>query len=435
MTAARTPRRAYVLGGGIAGITAALRLRARGSEVTLCEAHRWLGGRVFSVFDARLGGLRDNGPHVMLGCYDAFRALLRELGTEHLFARAPALAVAYADARGRAAALRLPRLPVPLAMPWALLRLSSLSIGERLRALLGLCGVVLGASRDATLEDWLRRYRQHGGPRAFFWDPLCLAIMNAEPACVSARLFVATMRRAFCGSAGRGAVWLPDAPWSEIIGTPALRTLRARGVTVALGARVRALVVAQDRVRALDLGDTATMPLGADDVVVSALPWHRLAACLPPAHALPVASQSGGRPIASVYFALESDPPLPESPLVILVGGAPFHFLVRRPSEPKRRFALLAGGTTAVAALTAEQLAHAACAQLRRHFPGLQVAPEQVRAVKEAQATLLADPQTHAQRPPLGPHPSLRNLYLVGDWCATGLPSTMEGAAQSARWL
>lgn len=428
--------RSFVLGGGVGGIAAALELAARGHRVVLFEHHRALGGRVSSRRDDKLGIVRDNGPHVMLGCYDAFRALLGELGTLEAFVAAPALGVAYADARGNRAELRLSALPVPLAMPWAVLRLSAMTFGERLRALWGLLGNLVGAPADASLEQWLVRWRQHGGPRRFLWDPLCLAVMNAAPTRVSARLFLQTMRRAFTGRAARGAIWIPDRPWAEIVGEPALRVLEARGVDVRLGCRVRALATAGARVTAIELDvadeQSSSEVVAADALVVSTLPWHRLATCL--AHDDPVVMRArafAGAPIVSVYFALDADPPLPAAPLVALVDGAPFHFLVRRPSEPKRHFALLAGGADVLDGVGVDAILAQACAQLARHFPGVRARPDQARVVKEAQATLLVDARAHAQRPACGAHPAFANLILAGDWCATDLPSTMEGAALS----
>src|SRR5690606_31466275 len=273
-------RRAFVLGGGVAGIAAALALRARGFAVELLGALAWRGGRGFSRLDERLGSASDNGPHVMLGCYDAFRRLLRELGAEAHFVRAPALAVAYADGAGRRSALRLRPWPVPCAMPLALLGRRDLPLAARLRALWGMLGVLAGAGEGAALADWLRRWRQHGAPRDLLWQPLCLAVMNCEPEAASARVFLRTMRRAFTGSAARGAIWLPDAPWGEIVGEPARRVLAERGVRVRHGARVRALRVAGGRVAAVVGEGFAPIDVGERDVVVTTLPWQRLAACL-----------------------------------------------------------------------------------------------------------------------------------------------------------
>lgn len=424
--------RAFVLGGGVAGIAAAVGLADQGAAVTLLEQHSWLGGRAFARLDARLGCVRDNGPHVVLGCYDEFRRLLRALGTEGGFVAADTLRVAYADAAGGRAELRLPALPVALAMPLGVLRLRAMTLGERLRTLLGLLGSVVDRSRHIDLERWLRRWRQHGGPRKYLWQPLCLAVMNATPSQVSARLFLATLRRLGAGGAARGAIWLPDRPWNEILGEPALARLRAHGADVQLGARVTRLSVVGTRVAAIEVAGREPIAVGAGDLVVATLPWHRLAGCLPaddPTAA--AATRLRASPIVTVHFALDADPPLPDAALVALVDGEPFHFLLRRPSEPKRRFAVLAGGADTLEGASAETIVALACAQLRRHFPGLGADPTRARVVKEARATFVGSPGADASRPACGRHPVLTNLLLAGDWCATGLPSTLESAAAS----
>ncbi|MFO1076215.1 MAG: FAD-dependent oxidoreductase [Planctomycetota bacterium] len=150
-------RRAFVLGGGVAGLTAAFGLADRGFAVTLCESRGWLGGRAFSSIDRATGLVLDNGPHVMLGCYRAMRALLRRFGTEGMFQQDRALAMAYRWPGGRVARLGLSRLPVPLAMPFALLRLA-VPFGAKVRAAWGLANVLLGARGDATLARRLRAW-------------------------------------------------------------------------------------------------------------------------------------------------------------------------------------------------------------------------------------------------------------------------------------
>ncbi|MEO6594744.1 MAG: FAD-dependent oxidoreductase, partial [Planctomycetota bacterium] len=217
--AAGAPRCAFVLGGGIAGIAAALGLRDRGLEVTLLESRAWLGGRAFSSLDRTVGRRLDNGPHVMLGCYREMRALLARLGTESHFEQGRCLAMAYRRVGGKLERLQLSRLPVPLSMPFALLRLG-LPLGARCRALRGLVSVLRGAPPHWSLHEWLQRRGQIGEPDAFLWRPLCRAIMNAEPDEVAAADFVATLREAFLGSAAAAAFWLPRHSWSEVLGEP-----------------------------------------------------------------------------------------------------------------------------------------------------------------------------------------------------------------------
>ncbi|MFN9947081.1 MAG: FAD-dependent oxidoreductase, partial [Planctomycetota bacterium] len=246
---------AYVLGGGVAGLTAAFGLADRGFRTTLLESRGWLGGRAFSSFDKAAERHLDNGPHAMLGCYRATRALLRRLGTEALFQQDRALAMAYRAPGGRTLCLRLSRLPVPLALPLALCTFG-MPWGARLRALWGMAMSLLPTPKDRTLAAWLARHRQTGAPDAHLWRPLCRAIMNVEPEQCAAADFLATLREAFTGSAARAAFWLPTRPWGEVFGDPAPQALAAAGVAVRCGARVQALELAAGA----GLAATATAP-------------------------------------------------------------------------------------------------------------------------------------------------------------------------------
>lgn len=422
--------RAYVLGGGVAGLLAAFLLRERGREVTLLESRGWLGGRAFSFSDRESGDLLDNGPHVMMGCYRAMRGLLQRLGATGDFHAEPTLRIAYRLPDGGTARLQLWRAPVPVAMPFALLRLP-LGSGGRVRALRGLISALREPPADWTLARWLQARGQHGGPQDFLWLPLCRAVMNAEPEGVSAALFLATMREAFGGSGSAAAIWIPRRPWSEILDQRARTALPAAGITLQLGARVAALQVDEGRIASLELGDGQRLLLSGDDLVVSALPWHALAKLLP----LPAAGLQGS-PIVSAHFALAAEvAPLPDDgPLVALVQGTPFHFLSRTPGRDRRRFALLAGGSRELDGMPVTAIESEARQQLQRHYRGFD--PDcvaTVRISKEASATFLATPGSLALRPEpgrLAGGPD--NLLVCGDWTASGLPSTLEGACRSA---
>ncbi|MBX3462738.1 MAG: FAD-dependent oxidoreductase [Planctomycetes bacterium] len=429
-------RRAFVLGGGLAGIAAAFGLRDRGFAVTVLESRRWLGGRAFSSPDPATGWTLDNGPHVMLGCYRATRALLRRLGSEHAFQQDRRLAMVSRDAAGRRARLSLSGLPVPLAMPLALVRLP-LPWRARLRALWGMAATLGGAPAHWTLADWFRRRGQVGLPDAWLWRPLCRAIMNVEPELASAADFLATLREAFAGRATTAAFWVPKRPWGEILGEPARRALAAAGVEVRLGARVAALPVSGGRVAAIGLADGERLAVGADDLVVSALPWF-VAGNLVPGIASAEDPRAGlaSSPIVSVFVETPPGaPPLPDDgPVVALVDGDPFHFVLRTPGAEARRFALLSGGGRVFDGMPVAAIGELACAQLPRHYPGFAVGPgARVRVRKEQHATFVAAPGGGARRPPPGRLPGgPANLRICGDWTATGLPATLEGAARSA---
>ncbi len=427
-----TRRHAFVLGGGVAGLAAAFGLAERGLPVTLLESRGWLGGRAFSSIDRTTGWRLDNGPHAMLGCYRAMRGLLQRLGTEGEFQQDQKLVMAYRTTDGRLERLRLSRLPVPLAMPFALLRLG-MRPGARCRALRGIAGVVRGAPAPWTLDEWLRRRGQQGEPEAFLWRPLCRAIMNVEPAEASAADYLATLREAFLGRASSAAFWLPRRPWGAILGDAAPGALAAAGVVVRTGSRVVALHAPSTRIEAIELTDGERLAVGTDDLVVSAMPWFALRSLVPAAAATFGALRSA--PTVSAFFETAANAPaLPDDgPVTALVDGDPFHFLLRTPGADVRRFALLSGGHRGFDGMTVDAIAAQARSQLARHYRGVSLEGATVAIRKEQHATFVAAPGSRALRPAPGPLAGgPENLLVCGDWTATGLPATLEGAARSA---
>jgi hydroxysqualene dehydroxylase len=425
---------AFVLGAGVAGLVAAFGLRERGYRVRLLESRSWLGGRAFSSDDEVIADRLDNGPHVMLGCYRALRALLRRLGTEDGFQQDPALTLAYRRPHGAVARLSLSRLPVPLAMPWALGRLD-LSWRDRWRSLRGMLAVLRSTPANATLGDWLDARGQRGAPDAHLWRPLCRAVMNCEPEEASAVAFLSTLREAFLGRASSAAFWLPKRPWQALIGDPAAVALVAAGVEVLCGARVDAFTMTNGIITRIVLANGEPLVVEPTDLVVSALPWFALAPLLP---SLPAALAFGAlrpAPIVSAYVRIADDraPLADDGPVVALVDGAPFHFVLRRPGDDPRRFALLSGGDRSFDGQTVATIAERTQQQLLHYFPDAQLDGAIVRIRKEYKATFVAAPGADPLRPPPGRlTDGPRNLLVCGDWTATGFPATLEGAARSA---
>jgi hydroxysqualene dehydroxylase len=427
------PRRAYVLGGGVAGLAAAFGLADRGYATSLLESRKQCGGRAFSSSDRKLDRPLDNGCHVMLGCYRGMRSLLRRLGQEDGFQKDRSLEMVYRFVGDRRAKLKLLKLPVPLAMPLAMMRLE-ISLGARLRALRGMACVLFGAPRDETFAGWLARRGQQGEPDEVMWRPLCRAVMNVEPEDASASEFLATLREAFMGRAGSAAFWVPNRTWSSLLGGPAPAALESAGVQLRTGARVTSLRVVEGRVAAIMMSDEV-VEVGRDDLVISAMPWFALGRVLKSNHelGLPLLRSS---PIVTAYFDMDSEGPGDDGLVVALVNGSPFHFLLREPGAPVGQFALLSGGDRSFDGKSVAEIQAIAKEQLQRFYPGVSASGARVSIRKEQHATFVADTASIDARPVPGVLPNgPENLLVCGDWTATGLPSTLEGAVRSSEQL
>lgn len=427
-----------ILGGGAAGLAAAVGHMERGHRVTLVEARRHLGGRAWSFRDRITGCEVDNGPHVLLGCYRAFRHLLRALGTEHAFYRQPRLELSWLYPGGRLLQLTPPRLPAPLHLIGGLLSLEGLEVAERWELLLsGLAPFLRLPPPRMTLGEWFSAAGHDGAARQLLFEPLCRAVMNDEPGRTEAALFFRTLREAFRGGCARSAMWIPTEPWRRILDEPAQEILGRQGARLLLGKRVSRLEL-REPAPAVHLADGTV--LHGHSRVVCALPWAQAAALDPDRRFVARARQMDAAPLVSVHVTLPAGSVPFAAPIAAFVSGSPFHFLCRRPDPGGRALSaipacVMAGGAFALDAKPARMIVELALDQLGRYLgrrePWPEATTESALVVREARATVTVRPQAELLRPPAGPT-AVPGLWLAGDWTDTGLPSTLEGAARSA---
>jgi squalene-associated FAD-dependent desaturase len=415
-----------VIGGGVAGIVAALDCAGAGAEVTLVEVRPRLGGAAYSVRRDELW--IDNGQHVFLRCCEAYRALLERLASTSLIELQPRLDIPVL-APGRPL-VRLTRSDAraPLHLAGALLRYSHLSVRERLSA--GRAALALGRQAfddSRTLGAWLTQHGQSPRAIARLWDLIALPTLNLPAAEASLGLGAFVFQQGLLADAAAGDIGLHRAPLQQIIGEPAARALAAAGVKVHL--RWPAQRVTSLGGRFAVVGTSSW--LAADRVVV-AVPHNRAAALLPP-EALRGATWPGAlgsSPIVNLHlvydrhvfdhrFAAGVDTPVqylfdrtpPAWPsgqyIAVSLSGAEAEMRMSTASLRER-----------FAAAVAELLPDAASARL-----------ESFTVTKEHAATFRATPGTAALRPAAAT--AVPGLVLAGAWTATGWPATLEGAALS----
>jgi squalene-associated FAD-dependent desaturase len=422
-----------VVGGGLAGITAALDCAAAGASVTLVEVRRRLGGAAYSF--AREGLRMDNGQHVFLRCCGAYRALLARLGSEHLTAVQPRLDIPVLKPGHPPARLRRGSLPAPAHLAGALARYPHLTLAQRAgaaRAALGLMRLDPDdASLDAsTLGEWLAGHGQDSSAVAALWDLIALPALNLPAAEVSLALATFVFRTGLLSRNDAGDIGFHRGTLSEVIGEPALRALREAGVQVRMGWRAEGLVESADGQLEVHGGGDG---LSAEAVVV-ALPHARAATLLEPLLGEPARglARLGSSPIVNLHvlydravcewpFAAGVDTPVQYVFDRTRAAGAPAgcQYLAVSLSGAEREMGM------SVDALRERYLP--ALGELLPRARGARV--ESFLVTREHAATFRAAPGSAALR--LGPRTAVPGLLLAGAWTATGWPATLEGAVLS----
>ena len=425
-----TAPRAVVVGGGWAGLAAAVELARRGHAPTLLESAPRLGGRARTV-DAPFGPV-DNGQHLLIGAYRDFLGLLATLGVpeERAVARRN-LTLRMSDLAGADdTVLAVPSLPAPLHLAKALGTARGLGLGERLAAVRFTAWL---QKREFDIDDTplgplLAARGQPARVTRALWEPLCLATLNTPLALASARLFARVLQRTFTGHRSHCDLLLPRAPLGALLPEPAAAFLAAHGGEVRLGCRARGLRLHDGRVAGVVLDDGGEVPA---DHVVLALPPHAVAAVLADQPALADVRARAGRldhqPICTVYLHYPEAVAI-DGGLRGVLGGTTQWLVDRRDAGSPGLVAAVVSADGPHMALDRDALAGRVAAEAARIFPHWP-APRTSLVIREKRATFASSAGVEALRP--GCTTPVPGCWLAGDWTATGLPATLEGAVAS----
>jgi squalene-associated FAD-dependent desaturase len=426
-------RHVAVVGGGVAGITAALDCAEAGAQVTLLEVRRRLGGAAYSV--TREGIEMDNGQHVFLrGCH-AYRGLLARLGSERLVSIQPRLEIPVLAPGAAPFRLRRAPLPAPLHLAPALARYPHLSRAQRVSAARAALALMRLRAPEAeldrsTLGEWLARHGQDAHAIAALWDLIALPTLNLPAAQASLALGLFVFRRGLLTSAADGDIGFHVGTLAQIIGRPAQDALARAGVEMRLGFGVESLARAQ---QAFDVHGRGGESLAADAVIV-AVPHTRAAGLLEPLLGAGAGRlrELGASPIVNLHVVY--DRTVCEQPFAAGVD-TPVQYLFDRTRAAgvpagSQYLAVSLSGAEREMALGVQELRERYLPALERLLPGARGARvEQFLVTREHAATFRAAPGSAALRPHA--RTSLPGLLLAGAWTATGWPATLEGAVLS----
>ena len=403
----------HVIGAGMAGLSCAVELVKARQRVVLWEAAAQAGGRCRSFHDATLDRTIDNGNHLILGANPAVFGYLETIGARDGLVGQERAAFPFVDLRsGERWTVR----PNAGPLPWWITVPGRRVPGSRVRHYLA--GLALARARDG--DTAAERLGGTGPLLERLWEPLTVAVLNASVEEASARLLWPVVRLTFGkGEAACRAYLTRDGLGPNLV-EPGVRYVERGGGRLLYNRRLRAIEHDGRAVTALDFAGDGEAAFAPGDVAVLAVTPQVCTQLLPE-----VPAPLETRPIVNAHFRLDQPVPMPGGSAILGVVGGTAQWIFARGDIAS----VTVSAAGALAERPAPEIAEMLWADVSQALDYRPAAMPAVRIVKEKRATFAQIPSALPLRPPA--ETRLRNLFLAGDWTATGLPATIEGAARS----
>lgn len=427
-----------VIGGGVAGLSASVKLIKSGANVLLIEKNNHLGGRTYSFCDKRTKTIVDNGQHLLIGAYKNTYKYLELIGTQNLLSINDRNGFVFLEDGFKSTKFVIPDIPGPLKLIAALLKMKQLSLKDKLgiiklgAAIKNWDGNFQKSIMKRTVEEWLDNNDQDYRAKKYLWHPLTISIMNESPQLASAILFAKVLKDVYFQESDNSRIWIPTVGQSELYVKEAIRLFESNKSRVLLNKKVRRIIHKDGSYVGVDTGDVIR-----SKYAICAVPhfnfWDILRDSDFNDGYYKQIKYFQSSPIVSVNLWFDHE--VMENEFVGLIGTTVqwvfnknkiFH------SKNDNLFYITAiiSNARGVIDLNKEKITGMVLSDLQKTIPEVRKANVLYSSViKERHATFSAVPEVEQYRP--DQKSIIKNLYLAGDWTNTGLPATIEGAIYS----
>ncbi len=425
-----------IIGGGFAGLTAAVDLAEKGFLVELFERRPILGGRAYSVKDSHTGDPIDNGQHLMMGCYHETLRFLKTIGTSHLAEPQKQMEVDFADEKN-IYSLKAPNIPAPFHLLIGLGRLKTLNLSEKWALLRFMQRVRNLNSNDLksldfiSCQQWLTLGKQNQNLIDKFWEPLILATLNEAPQIASAQMLAVVLQEALLKTRDDSRMIFSKVGLSDLYTQAASEFIEKHNGKIHLRCGLNSLKISENKIEKIILEDGSSASF--DGYIVAIPPDNFLNLLEENCKSHDFFNRFSQYEFTPIFgLNLWFDQEILDSNFVGLLHS-PIHWVFNKSKilgKSSHYVSLVMSAAYPLKELSSEEILQLALKELHRCLPKSKKAKLlHHRLLKEMKATPSFGIGSEKLRP-LAETP-VSNLYLAGDWTATGLPATIEGAVKS----
>lgn len=412
-----------IIGGGIAGLTAASILSSKNIQVTLFEASPKLGGRTYSFFDKESGEMVDNGQHIMMGCYNYTLDFIKLIGAGSNFLYQKNLEINFVTDKRRNYVLKARTSIYPFNLLFAICRFDILSSSDKLK-LIGLLFKLLIVSKNSlenlSVYEWLIKENQTENIIKSFWEILCVGALNTNLHKASAKLFYDILIEIFFNGNFASTIILPKYGLSESIIDPASDFIKKHHGKILLSEPVNELIVEKDKIVSVK---TDSNNYNNFDFVITAIPHHSLRNIIS-MDSLNIDLEFSYSTIVNIHLWLKEK--LIQEKFYGLINS-PIHWIFNKGNHIN----IVISDANKYADISNEEMIEMTFKELEKYTDIKKDSLLRHKIIREKRATFIPQKEILLNRP--DSKTKIKNLFLAGDWINTGLPATIEGAAKSGK--
>lgn len=429
-----------IIGGGLAGLSASIKLVQAGANVLIIEKNNHLGGRTYSFRDKNTNSVVDNGQHILVGAYKNTFKYLEMIGTRDLLSPKNPKSLNFIENGKYCYKIHTcDILPPPFNLFFGFLALYPLSMNDKIN-LIKIVKDIKRWGRDfaenikeKSIENFLNSYEQSENVKKYFWNPLVISVMNESPDIASALLFAKVLNNTYLSKDENNRIWLPSVGQSELYVDKAVEFIKVHKSKIVMNQRVDKLLIEGSKVKGVYIKEK----LIESKYVISAVENFNILNLLSEKYhninQFYGIKNFNSSPIISINLWFDQE--IMDDQFVGLINtNVQWLFnrnrILKENNNRLNHLTAVISNARSILEKKKDQIISLAMEELKTNFSKIEKSKLiHYSVIKERRATFSASPEAEKYRP--NQETEIENFYIAGDWTNTGLPATIESAVTS----